>query len=1132
MVFLLSVVAFGADPSVSRLASGRWVKIRVDSAGVYQLTADELSALGFDSPEKVNVYGFNPTLLLSHSASVIPSDIDVIPSIFTSGKLVFYAMANTDLEPEIWRNEPYKASVNQTEAEYPTPAQFEHRRHIYSAGATYFLSDSEPRRSVPELISAPSGAASAIETHSAIIFYEQDTYHYGVGGLLFMSDRISNPAGTVTYPFSVRKVASESARLLFQALDSYGGKKSPLIASFSPEIKTQASVGASLPIVATTATHQMAGLYRRFQQILLPEEQESRNYQLTFSVNPEFTSFNGAAIDYWALVYDRHNDLSGESVLPMCFDSKRVGASRRFAVRGISDADGADWHFWDVTSPLKPKECLMSSEGDGSLTGEFASLPSEFAAAYVVAFDAGATLPSPEIIGTVENQNLHGMSTPDAVIVTSSVFSEVAEELAGVHRRLQGLDVRVVDQQDIFNEYGSGNISPESVRLFLAHLNRKNPGRLKALILLGSAVVDNAREVYEGSPAVVTAQNECHDDDTYEVRSFFSDTFYGRFSEPNTSGNWGVRHTFYQVHGNDMDIAVGRIPLSSPAEIRDYIAKVEEYISTPPTSPAPVTYIVASDYEGTAGAAMHYIDSENVAKPLSDRFGKEFTLVRPASNFLSNTNNKFSRAITIKTLRESGANLMLYFGHGRPDALGYVKGDYYIDLVDVESYSSPGKYPFMFLGSCNVGRSDVNPRNICAQFLKSEHGGAIGMVAATREVFQQENTVIGLQFVKEYDAAADGTTWGEVYRRAQSKAVAGAATNRRTMLNHLCYSFLGDPLIPIYKAEKKVNIERLNSDNQTVYVNGANLVEGSIMNADGSVDSEFNGSVLLNLFDVPIVRKNLVAKGTSIDSEYLASITEDNVLIRSIRANVKNGKFSVEFNAPRIFSSGNQRLQAYAFTSDGASRAVGYLGALTSTDEHDVQPAASRGDLKIRSLVADNASFDSSAEGGVMITADIYSPNGLGPNGLLGSSIRFAVDGMARSEASQMITFEGNDIFRLVYPIPTMSPGRHTVELLVTDETGASDYSELEFAFNDAPKVDIWAESPEAGVLEVNTSADKSLKSRVVVETLDGTLVRRLDASSFPVRLTDMPAGVYRVYTQHSSDHYHTSSPKTEVFID
>ncbi len=60
----------------------------------------------------------------------------------------------------------------------------------------------------------------------------------------------------------------------------------------------------------------------------------------------------------------------------------------------------------------------------------------------------------------VPAQNLHAMQTPDMVIVTTPLFADCAKELAEIHISRQGLDVAVIMQEDIFNEFSSGNNHP------------------------------------------------------------------------------------------------------------------------------------------------------------------------------------------------------------------------------------------------------------------------------------------------------------------------------------------------------------------------------------------------------------------------------------------------------------------------------------------------------------------------------------------------------------------------------------------------------------------------------------------------------------------------------------------------
>lgn len=1129
---LLSVSTFAADvePANSLFASGKWVKIRVDADGVYQLTDAELLALGFDDPSRVRVYGYSPTLLLTHNSNLIPADVIQVPTVRSNGKVAFYAKSNTELEPEIWRYEKFKATPNQIADEYAKPSTVEHLRHVFSTGAAYFLSDVDNGTTTLTPIPAPvDDGSAAATTHVSIIHNEKDINHYGVGGAMFLGDALPSANASLSYPFTLSKVARTDARLIYQGMDTKGGRNAPMQASFSSGINVVQDVGETMSVVTSESTHQLFGLYRRFQSLQIPVQSAPAVHTVNFKLNPAFTGFNRAALDYWILLYTRTNDLSEESQRLMCFDVNNCVNGNRFSVSNATG--GSEWHFWDVTSTTAVKECQMVETGDGTLIGEFDSYPSSLAASYVVAFDMKRDLLHPEIVGEVPNQNLHSMSTPDVVILTSALLTDVSEEVADVHRRLQGLDVRVIDQEQIFNEFGSGNVSPESVRRFLAYLDGKTPGKLKSLIIVGPPVVNNAKEIHPGNPCVVTAQNECNEDATFEVRSLYSDSFFGRFGNPLTAGNWSTRHLFYQTHGNEMGISVGRIPLSNASEIRAYMQKVEEYISNPPVVPSLGTIVGASDYEGNSSAAMHYVDVEKSLRILSDRFDNELTIVRPASNFFNKTNNAMCRNVMLSSL-QNGVDLFVYFGHGRPDAIGSVGNDNLLGMLESESYSSPGRYPFALIGSCNIARCDVNPSNISTSWIKNPHGGMIGIVAATREVFQQENTVFGVQFAKEYDSAVNGDYWGDVFARAQSKAVTAAATNRRTLINHLCYTYIGDPLVPIYKTTGSVAITNVNDGSEKLYCGAANTVSGEILNSDGTVNPSFDGTVILNVFDVPRVRKNLVVQGSTPASDYIAEINEDCTVLKQIAAPVRSGKFSVEFNAPMPSASGTQRIQAYAYSDDSRSRALGAVKNLTSVVDNAREPVPSRGDISIRSFAAADADFDLTVGGGTTIEAEIYAPNGLSGRGFFLSPIRFVIDGVSHPEVARMLTYIGNDTYRLVYETGDMSAGRHVVELAVFDEAGGEDYSEIEFSIHNAPVIEITAGYRGNGTIEVDCTNSLGSETRVIVESLNGSLVKDVRTQTMPVMVTELPAGVYRVYTQHKADNFHSSSPKAIVIVD
>ena len=99
-LFVIAIIAIIAVPihayepaywhSSSVLNSGKWVKIRVDSTGMQQITHSKLIEMGFKSPEDVTVWGYSGAMLNDDRfRNDIPDNLPQTPAIHYSGKLYF-----------------------------------------------------------------------------------------------------------------------------------------------------------------------------------------------------------------------------------------------------------------------------------------------------------------------------------------------------------------------------------------------------------------------------------------------------------------------------------------------------------------------------------------------------------------------------------------------------------------------------------------------------------------------------------------------------------------------------------------------------------------------------------------------------------------------------------------------------------------------------------------------------------------------------------------------------------------------------------------------------------------------------------------------------------------------------------
>ena len=121
----------------SKLATGTWLKISLDGTedGIYQITYDQLTKMGFSNPEQVGVYGFGGHPLHEAVNSII---VDDLPEVAT-----YHDTANR--RPLLWSRHPSMGLQHDTRFHsalehlrhqsllFPTPKD---RRSAHSNGGT------------------------------------------------------------------------------------------------------------------------------------------------------------------------------------------------------------------------------------------------------------------------------------------------------------------------------------------------------------------------------------------------------------------------------------------------------------------------------------------------------------------------------------------------------------------------------------------------------------------------------------------------------------------------------------------------------------------------------------------------------------------------------------------------------------------------------------------------------------------------------------------------------------------------------------------------------------------------------------------------------------------------------------
>ncbi|HCJ47417.1 MAG TPA: Por secretion system protein, partial [Prevotella sp.] len=156
----------------SVLSSGRWVKIRVPSSGIYQLSSSLVRQAGFSDINKVKIYGYGGNLqdeVLDGNTLKALDDLPEVEQCIVGGKHLFYAKG-----PVSWSSNTAARRTRNFYSDYGYYFLTESNDTVVTVDSTTFLNKYYP---------------TADDYHS---LYEVDGYSWYHGGRnLFDSETIS-----------------------------------------------------------------------------------------------------------------------------------------------------------------------------------------------------------------------------------------------------------------------------------------------------------------------------------------------------------------------------------------------------------------------------------------------------------------------------------------------------------------------------------------------------------------------------------------------------------------------------------------------------------------------------------------------------------------------------------------------------------------------------------------------------------------------------------------------------------------------------------------------------------------------------------------------------------------------------
>ncbi len=704
----------------SVLSSGSWYKIKVDKSGIFKITYSDLQSYGIDplsiNPKNIKLFGNGNGMLpeinnkprvddLYENAIVVMGEED--GSFDANDYILFYGQ-----DPNKWYQVLY--------------SYFGYDVNLYSDYNYYFLTiSSEEGKRVEMLPSVGDPPTDIVTAFSYYDVHETEQINLVESGKEWYSDEFGSATETSrSYSFHIPSVDTSAVVLVKTAYANRTFMNDKMV------IRVNGVVQDSLTL---TSVSPNSVIYARVKKKTINYFTESPDIQVDLEYLPYDISSKA-----W-LNYITINAISHLNMLPgqlMYRDLSAVGDGK-ISEFHLANA-GNSVQVWEITNNIEPREVGVSYANNEVVY----TLPTDSIREFI-AFD-GTSYYSPEFEGLVENQNLHGYSPADLVIVTYPDFYEGADRLKVLHETRDGMSVLLVTLDQVYNEFSSGGQDPTAIRDFLKMLYDKSDGAFpRFLLLMGDGSYDPKERVEDNTNFIPAFQTK---ESWNTAGSIMTDDYYGFLDDGEGNDASGI-----------LDVGIGRLPVQTAEEANDLVDKIESYLvrSKPQYgSWRNQVCIVADDEDGNlhlnqADSLSNIVDyhykNYNVNKIYLDAYQQ---LSTPRGKRYPDVNFAINDHI------DKGTLIMNYVGHG--GEAGWA-GERILEIPDINSWTNADKLPVFVTATCEFSRfDDPGKRSGGELVLMNKNGGGIALFSTVRLAYSQANFSLNIRFYQHVFEKIDG----------------------------------------------------------------------------------------------------------------------------------------------------------------------------------------------------------------------------------------------------------------------------------------------------------------------------------------------------------------------------------------
>lgn len=667
--------------------SAVWVKVEIETTGIYQIRPGDLRELGLDpdaiDPATLRLYGLGRHIENGPYGDTI-AEVAILVSdngnnrFDGSDYLAFYAES-----PSYWQRADSLWGTNP-----------------FTTRACFWLTwGTGPGRRMAEV--SGGGATSPRTTAFRRVRLERDELCPARSGLLWLWQYFYKASGPIPVDTAVVLDLPERdtiLRIAGRLIGRYSGDVSvpyPLILSLN---------GFVLDTVTVTARAQTPP----------PCDFAFDSLPLLVAARPNLTDSLG-----FLLYPEREEELFLDYLEVDYIARLRLTRDRPFIEFSVRDSGGADFEISgapentvvvDATDPIAPKLIRLGTKTSRGLALRLvpSAVPARIACALpdhlrrpVLSRQQPGTLRSPSVAA-------------DYCIICPDEFYDAAVILARYRENnVPGLPMaraQAFRLSEIYNDYAFGWEEPGAIKAFL---RAKRP---QYVLLAGDGTYDYRNILgLRTNPTLPP----------YETGIDIDPEVYGR-----TAKALDAWYADLDGAGSSPDLILGRITCRSAVELRLFLEKVREYESQPPGYWAKRFILLADDeYLGTVTRRdpigfQHIFGSEAMAT-------RATPLLDPVKIYLTEwpPGDRGRSELALRNELDRGALLWCFYGHGAGFQLNHEKT---LEIAKVRNIRNGRRLPLAFFGSCGVGRFDDTRFEAIAEELVRFDQGCIATIGATK----------------------------------------------------------------------------------------------------------------------------------------------------------------------------------------------------------------------------------------------------------------------------------------------------------------------------------------------------------------------------------------------------------------